>query len=84
MDAIEAKFRRILRDHLGIDQRSLEEITRETDLEADLNADSLDKIEVMLAIEDDFKIQLPDTAPDTARTYGEVLDLIYGITGRPC
>lgn len=83
-DRIEVAVRTILREHLGLSTEQAREINADTNIVDDLGADSLDAIEVFMAIEDELGIQLPDTANDTCRTFGDVLALVRGITGRVC
>ena len=51
------KIRNLIADQLDIDP---EQITPETDLMLDLNADSLDAVDVLTQIEDEFGIEIPD------------------------
>ncbi len=51
------KIRQLIADQLEIDP---EQITMETDLMLDLNADSLDAVDVLTQIEDEFGIEIPD------------------------
>ena len=51
------KIRQLIADQLEIDP---EQITPETDLMLDLNADSLDAVDVLTEIEDEFGIEIPD------------------------
>ncbi len=51
------KIRQLIADQLEIDP---EQITPETDLMLDLNADSLDAVDVLTQIEDEFGIEIPD------------------------
>ena len=48
----------IIKDQLGIEDR---EITPETSLMKDLEADSLDAVEIIMALEDEFSVEIPDT-----------------------
>ncbi len=59
----------LLRDHLGLD----EDFTDATTLE-ELNADSLDRIEVGMALEDEFRVAISDKAIAEWRTVGDVLE----------
>ena len=51
------KIRDIIVEQLGIGQ---DEITMETSITKDLEADSLDAVEIIMAIEDEFDIEIPD------------------------
>jgi acyl carrier protein len=59
----------VLRDHLGVD----DDITETTTLDQ-LHADSLDRIEAGMALEEAFNIVIPDEAIGTWNTVGDVLD----------
>ncbi len=51
------KIRDIIAEQLGVDK---EDITMTTNLMKDLEADSLDAVEIVMAIEDEFEIEIPD------------------------
>jgi acyl carrier protein len=59
----------LLRDHLGIDDHITEAMTLDQ-----LNADSLDRIEAGMALEEAFGIVIPDEAIGRWNTVGDVLD----------
>ncbi len=66
------KLKEIIVDQLGVDADS---ITADTSLE-DLGADSLDLVELVMTLEDEFNIQIEDDAMDSLKTVGDVLDYI--------
>ena len=49
-----------------------EEVVEEANIKDDLGADSLDVVEVVMGIEDDFGIEIPDEDVDSLRTVGDV------------
>lgn len=49
-------------------------------LSEDLNCDSLDKMELLMALEEEFGIEIDETAADEADTVGELLALVEGVT----
>lgn len=51
------KIRDIIAEQLGVDK---EDITLATNLMKDLEADSLDAVEIIMAIEDEFELEIPD------------------------
>ena len=55
------KIRAIIADQLDIDPES---ITLETNLQKDLEADSLDAVEIVMAIEEEFSIETPEDSMD--------------------
>ena len=71
MDVFE-KIRKIVADQLNVDPAS---ITAETRFE-DLNADSLDVVEVIMALEDEFGISIPDVAAEQIKNIGAAVEFI--------
>ena len=63
----------IIAEQLGIDG---EEITAETNLLKDLEADSLDAVEIIMAMEDEFDIEIPDEDAEQLTTVGEIVRYI--------
>ena len=55
--AVEAKVIEIVSEQMGVDKS---EITRETSFINDLNADSLDTVELVMAFEETFNVEIPD------------------------
>ena len=55
---------------------SKEGIALETDLQDDLGADSLDAVELMMAVEDAFNVSIPDEDTQGMRTVGDILRLV--------
>lgn len=53
-----------------------EKITRETRLREDLKVDSLDAAEIILAIEDQLNVEIPDELMMNAKTVGEIMDYL--------
>jgi acyl carrier protein len=56
-----------------------EQLTPEAHLEQDLRADSLDKVEISMTIEDRFNINAPDAAWDGVDTVGDVYDALANV-----
>lgn len=83
-DKIEVAVRTVLREHLGLTYEQAESIDDDTHIVNDLGADSLDVIEVFMAIEDELDIKLPDTANDTCHTFGDAMALVRSKTGMVC
>ena len=67
------KLREIISTQLGIEE---ERITLDTSLTEDLEADSLDLVEVMMSIEDEFGLEIPDDMLDNFKTVSDVVDYI--------
>jgi len=64
------KVREIISNELSV---SKEEITLETNLQDDLGADSLDAVELVMSIEDEFNIQIPDDAAQNLKTVADIV-----------
>ena len=67
------KLQEILAAQFDVDAES---ITADTDIQEDLNADSLDIVDLIMSIEDEFGIEVPDTAVDEVRTVGDLVKSI--------
>lgn len=68
------KVKEIIVDQLGIDDE--ESITMETSLIKDLEADSLDAVEIMMALEDEFGITIPDEDAEKFQNIGDIVKFI--------
>ncbi|SHJ88942.1 acyl carrier protein [Tepidibacter formicigenes] len=68
------KVREIIADQLGVDD--VDSITRETSLIKDLEADSLDAVEIMMALEDEFEVEIPDEEAENFKNIGDICDYI--------
>lgn len=72
MDTFE-RVKEILVEQLDVDEAS---ITLETSILNDLEADSLDLVEVIMAIEEEFDIEIPDEEIEKISTVGEAISFI--------
>ena len=70
---IEKKVTDILVDKLGVEP---EEVKSEAKFREDLGGDSLDLVEVMMAVEREFRISVTDEEADHVKTVGEIFDLV--------
>ncbi len=68
------KIKEIIAEQLGID--NADTITLETSLIEDLEADSLDAVEVIMALEDEFGIEIPDEEAENFKTIGDICKFI--------
>ncbi len=71
------KIQSIIADQLGIDNQ--DKITMNTSLIDDLEADSLDAVEVIMALEDEFGIEIPDEEAENFKTIGDIFKYIEEI-----
>ena len=72
-DEIKGKIKKIVADHLGIEE---EKVTEEASFIDDLGADSLDTVELVMAFEEKFGIEIPDDAAETIQTVQNAIDYI--------
>ena len=72
-DPIFENVKAILIEQLGIDGES---ISPESSLIDDLNADSLDMVELVMAMEQEFGISIPDEEAERIKTVGDAIDFI--------
>ena len=70
---IEQKVIDIVSEQMGVDKS---EITRETSFVNDLNADSLDTVELVMEFEDEFEMSIPDEEAEKIQTVGAAIDYI--------
>ena len=73
MASIEERVIDIVADQLGVEK---EKITRDSNFVNDLGADSLDTVELVMELEEEFEINIPDDAADKIQTVGEAIDHI--------
>jgi len=73
MDSTEDKVKKIVMDHLGIEESKISLDSKFID---DLGADSLDTVELVMAFEEQFDIELPDEAAETILTVQNAVDFI--------
>ena len=67
------KIQEIIADKLSIDA---EEITLDSSFIDDLNADSLDIVELIMALEDELEMEIPDEDVENFKTVGDVVNYV--------
>lgn len=67
------KIQELLAAQFDVDADS---ITNDTDIQEDLNADSLDIVDLIMSIEDEFEVEIPDDAVDEVKTVGDLVKYI--------
>lgn len=72
---IAQKVREIIAEQLGVEPETL---TEKTSLEKDLNADSLDAVEIVMNLEENFDIRIPDEDARKLIIVGEIIKYIEG------
>jgi acyl carrier protein len=73
MADIEAKVKDIIINELGVEA---EKVTPEASFVDDLGADSLDTVELVMAFEEEFGIEIPDEDAEKLQTVGDAIDYI--------
>ena len=69
-DSAEAKVKEIIINELGVDP---EKVTGEASFVEDLGADSLDTVELVMAFEEEFGVDIPDEDAEQMRTVGDAI-----------
>ena len=67
------KVKAILAEQFDVEEDT---ITMETSVAEDLGADSLDVVDLLMSIEDDFEIEIPDTEIENMKTVGDLVKYI--------
>ncbi len=70
---IEAKVKSIIADQLGVGE---DEIKLESSFIEDLGADSLDIVELVMAMEEEFEIEIPDEEAENIKAVGDAINYI--------
>ena len=73
MEQIFEKIRAILADQLDVDE---DRITMDSNLAEDFDADSLDVVDVIMSLEEEFGIEVPDEAMAELQTVGDVVRFV--------
>jgi acyl carrier protein len=73
MADVEARVKSIIVQQLGVDP---EKVTRDASLTNDLGADSLDLVELTMAIEEEFGIEIPDEEVAKIQTVGDIVGYV--------
>lgn len=73
MSAVGDKVKAIIAKQLGV---KLEEVTPQATFIDDLGADSLDTVEIVMALEEEFKIEIPDEDAEKMTNVGEAIKYI--------
>mgnify|MGYP001567968201 FL=1 len=75
---VEERIKNIITEQLGV---KLEEVTPEALFVDDMGADSLDLIELVMAMEEEFSIEMPDEDTEKLDTVGKLIQYIQEKTG---
>ena len=67
------KVKAILAEQFDVEE---DKITADTDLQEDLGADSLDVVDLLMSIEDEFEVEVPDEEIENIKTVGALVSYI--------
>ncbi|RKH66347.1 acyl carrier protein [Corallococcus aberystwythensis] len=70
---VEAKIKSIIADQLGVGE---DEIKPESSFIEDLGADSLDIVELVMAMEEEFEVEIPDDEAENIKTVGDAVNYV--------
>lgn len=73
MTDIAASVKKIVVEHLGVDE---DKVTESASFIDDLGADSLDTVELVMAFEEEFSIEIPDDAAEKIQTVKDAIEFI--------
>jgi len=79
MSDIEEKVKDIIVEELGVER---EKLTSEASFMEDLGADSLDTVELVMAFEKEFDIDIPDEDAEKLRTVGDAMNYLHEKIGK--
>jgi len=78
MSDIAERVKKIVVEHLGVDEDKVVESASFID---DLGADSLDTVELVMAFEEEFNVEIPDDAAEKIQTVGDAVSFIKENSG---
>jgi len=78
MASVEEKVKHIIVEQLGVDE---DEVAAEASFVDDLGADSLDVVELVMALEEEFGVEIPDEDAEKIATVGEAVKYIEAHAG---
>ena len=79
MSNVEEKVKDIIVEELGVER---EKLTSEASFMEDLGADSLDTVELVMAFEKEFEIDIPDEDAEKLRTVGDAMNYLHEKIGK--
>ena len=78
MSDIADRVRKIVVEHLNVDA---EKVTEKASFIDDLGADSLDQVELVMAFEEEFSVEIPDDAAESIQTFGDAVNFLTKAVG---
>ena len=79
MSDIEERVKKIVVEHLGVEEAK---VTANASFVDDLGADSLDTVELVMAFEKEFDIDIPDEEAEKLRTVGDAMKYLHDKMGK--
>ena len=77
MENIEQRIKKIVAEQLGVNEA---EVKNESSFVNDLGADSLDTVELVMALEEEFECEIPDEEAEKINTVQEAIDYVTATT----
>ncbi len=78
MSTIEERVKKIVVEQLGVSE---DEVTNESSFVDDLGADSLDTVELVMALEEEFETEIPDEEAEKITTVQQAIDYVTAHSG---
>lgn len=72
---ISTRLQKLLVSELGLDEAKIND---DANFEEDLEVDSLGVVELLMALEDEFGVKIPDEDAESIHTVGQAVDLVHG------
>ena len=79
MSSIEEQVKSIVAEQLGVKE---EEVTNKASFVDDLGADSLDTVELVMALEEEFETEIPDEDAEKIKTVQQAIDYVKAHSGK--
>lgn len=76
--AVDQKVKELVAQQLGVNE---EQVTENASFKDDLGADSLDTVELVMAFEEEFNIEIPDEDAEKIQTVGQAIEYIASKAG---
>ena len=77
---VEEKLKSIAVEHLFLGEDQIASLNRSSKLWEDLGADSLDQVELVMAVEEEFNVEITDEEGEKVKTFGDAVDLVTAKT----
>ena len=72
------RVKKIVVEHLGVEE---DKVTPDASFIDDLGADSLDIVELVMAFEEEFSVEIPDDAAESIQTFGDAVSFLTKAVG---